>query len=322
MQEIIAPIDKDILKKELTKERFLRYTNKGNNEIYIINHHNSPNVMKEIGRLRELTFRAAGGGTGLSIDIDDKDTCENGYDQLIAWDPEEEEIIAGYRVINCRKALETWGEVNVSTGNYFDFSKTFVEKYLPKTIELGRSFVQPNFQPSQNNRKGIFSLDNLWDGLGALVALNPEVEYLFGKVTMYPHYNSEARDLLMCFLEHYFPDDENLLIPKNPLHYKTDISQFKDLFKDLPYKEGYRLLNGKIRELGENIPPLVNTYMNLSPTMKVFGTAINSEFGDVEETGILIRISDIFSSKTDRHIKTFDPEKDHKLFAEKRLKNT
>ncbi|HLR00582.1 MAG TPA: GNAT family N-acetyltransferase [Sphingobacterium sp.] len=320
MQEIIAPVNRDILKAELTENRFLRYTNKGNNEIYVVNYHNAPNVVKEIGRLREITFRSAGGGTGFSIDLDDKDTCENGYDQLIAWDPEEEEIIAGYRVINCRKALEKWGEVDVSTAHYFDFSQRFIEEYLPKTIELGRSFVQPRFQPSRDNRKGIFSLDNLWDGLGALVALNPEIKYLFGKVTMYPHYSAEARDLLMYFLEHYFPDEEQLITPKNPLGYKTDISKFKNIFENLPYKEGYRLLNGKIRELGENIPPLVNTYMNLSPTMKVFGTAINSEFGDVEETGILVMIDDIYNAKKDRHINTFEQENDDELPVERKIK--
>lgn len=313
MQDIIAPISSDIIKQELKPETFLRYTNNGNNEIYLVNHHHAPHVVREIGRLREETFRGAGGGTGLPYDLDDNDINDDAYDQLIAWNPEAEEIIAGYRLIRCGdvKLTET-GEPNLSTSHYFHFSEKFTEEYLPYTIELGRSFVQPKYQPAKDNRKGLFSLDNLWDGLGAVVKLNPDVKYLFGKVTMYPHYQSEARDLLLYFLNHYFPDREKLVWPINPVGYKTDIGHFRGIFDGIDYKEGYRVLNSRIRALGENIPPLINTYMNLSSTMKTFGTAANNEFGAVEETGILITIDDIFETKKDRHISTYDRDKDRR----------
>lgn len=313
MQEIIAPINRDIIKQELTPERFLRYTNNGNNEIYLVNYHNAANVVKEIGRLREETFRGAGGGTGLPYDLDDNDINEEPYDQLIAWNPETEEIIAGYRLVRCADVtLTATGEPNLSTSHYFHFSEKFINEYLPYTIELGRSFVQPKYQPAKDNRKGLFSLDNLWDGLGAVVKLNPDVKYLFGKVTMYPHYHATARDLLMHFMHHYFPDNEKLVWPINPIGYKTDVAEFAGIFDGLEYKEGYRVLNSRVRALGENIPPLINTYMNLSSTMKTFGTAANNEFGAVEETGILINIDDIFDTKKDRHISTYERDKDIK----------
>lgn len=316
MQEIIAPIDKNFIKRELTHEAFVRYTNNGNNEIYLVNHHNSPYTVREIGRLRELTFRTAGGGTGLAYDLDDNDTGDDAYDQLIAWNPEDEEIIAGYRLIKCKDvAVNSQGEINLSTAHYFHFSEKFIQEYLPYTIELGRSFVQPKYQPAKDNRRGLFSLDNLWDGLGAIVKLNPDVKYLFGKVTMYSHYNREARDLLLYFMDHYFPDTEELVWPIRPLGYHGDAAGFGGLFDGLEYKEGYKILNGKIRALGENIPPLINTYMNLSSTMKTFGTAINDEFGTVEETGILITIDDIFESKKERHISTY--ERDRELGSRK-----
>ncbi|MDO6438248.1 GNAT family N-acetyltransferase [Cyclobacterium sp. 1_MG-2023] len=306
MQDIINPIERDAIKNELTPDRFLRYVNNGENEIYLVNQHNAPNVLKEIGRLREISFRAAGGGTGLPLDIDENDTCEKCYDQLIAWNPVDKEIIAGYRLIKCSDAGYTEeGSVNLSTAHLFNFSDAFIKDYLPYTIELGRSFVQPKYQPSVDNRRGIFSLDNLWDGLGAVVMINPDVKYLFGKVTMYPHYNAEARDLLIYFMNHYFPDNDKLIVPITSLDYKTDESNFKGTFDGLPYKEGYKVLNTKVRNLGENIPPLINTYMNLSSTMKTFGTAMNYEFGAVEETGILITISDIYESKKHRHLETF-----------------
>lgn len=307
MQEIIPPIERELIKKELTDELFLRYTNNGNNEVYLINQHNSPAIVQEIGRLRELTFRAAGGGTGLPCDLDDNDTGVDAYEQLIVWNREDEEIIAGYRLIKCADVSEDAdGNLNLSTAHYFHFSEDFKKEYLPYTIELGRSFVQPRYQPAKDNRKGLFSLDNLWDGLGGVVMQYPEIKYLFGKVTMYPHYNREARDLLLYFMSHYFPDPDRLVWPIKPLGYTGDVTPLLGMFDGLDYKEGYKLLNGKIRALGENIPPLINTYMNLSLTMKVFGTAINDEFGEVEETGILIRIDDIFEAKKDRHMSTFE----------------
>lgn len=310
MQELVAPVDKNILRQELSPERFVRHVNNGGNHIYLINHHNSPNVMREIGRLRELTFREAGGGTGLALDIDENDTCESNYDQLITWSPEDQEIIAGYRLIHCKHAgINEHGEINLSTAHLFKFSDKFKTDYLPYTIELGRSFVQPKYQPGKNNRKGLFSLDNLWDGLGAMVVMNPDVKYLFGKVTMYPHYNAQARDLLLYFMDFYFPDKENLVSPIYSLGYKGSVEGYKGLFEGRSYKEGYKVLNSKIRALGENIPPLINTYMNLSPSMKTFGTAMNNEFGAVEETGILITIADIYDTKKHRHIETYDRDR-------------
>lgn len=312
MQAVIPAVDREAIKKELTPERFLRYSNNGNNLIYLVNYHNAPNTMREIGRLRELTFRHAGGGTGLEVDIDDNDILPNCYQQLITWNPEDEEIVAGYRLIKCKEAgMDKDGNINLSTAHLFAFSDKFIQEYIPYTIELGRSFVQPQYQPSLDNRKGIFSLDNLWDGLGAVVKLNPDIKYLFGKVTMYPHYNREARDFLLYFMQYYFPDHEKLVSPHPELllTYETNISAFSEQLKGLDYKEGYKVLNSRVRALGENIPPLINTYMNLSPTMKSFGTAMNDEFGAVEETGILITLEDIFESKKQRHIETFDRDR-------------
>lgn len=312
MQTIIPAVDKELLKKELNPERFLRYANNGDNHIYLVDYHNAPNTIQEIGRLRELTFRTAGGGTGLSLDIDENDTSDNCYKQLITWNPEEDEIVAGYRLIHCKEAgIDSVGNINLSTAHLFEFSKNFLDNYIPYTIELGRSFVQPKYQPSINNRKGLFSLDNLWDGLGAIVMLNPDVKYLFGKVTMYPHYNREARDLLLFFMHYYFPDKNGLVKPLEhlTLTYETDVTYLLEIFDGLDYKEGYKLLNSRIRSCGENIPPLINTYMNLSPTMKTFGTALNDEFGAVEETGIMITIKDIYDSKKHRHMETFERDR-------------
>ncbi len=302
MQKIIDPIDKVVIKKELSKDKFVRYTRKGENEIYIIDNWNAPNVVLEVGRLREVTFRASGGGTGESIDLDEYDTNDNCYKQLVLWSPEDEEIIGGYRFIKCKDAMTENGNIHLSTMHYFDFSEQFVKDYLPFTIELGRSWVQPNYQPSVNPRKGLFALDNIWDGLGALIKFNPEIKYFFGKVTMYPNYNTDCRDFLLHFMHHYFPDNDNLMKPYHPLVQNYDRAYVESQLDGLDFKDGFKVLNGHVRDKGEFIPPLVNIYMNLSPTMRTFGTAVNPDFGNVEETGILVTIEDIFPDKKDRHI--------------------
>lgn len=303
MEKTIEPIAREILKSELNKDRFIRNTRKGDNEIYIINQHNSPNVLQEIGRLRELTFRDSGGGTGLPVDLDEFDTNDICYEQLIVWSPEDEEIVGGYRYIKCTDAIDiATGEIHLSTTHYFDFTERFIKDYLPYTIELGRSWVQPNFQPTNNPRKGLFALDNIWDGLGAITVCNPEIKYFFGKVTMYPSYDTHSRDFLLHFMHHYFPDTENLMKPFHPLVQNYDVEEFENQLKGLDFKEGFKVLNSVVRENGEFIPPLVNIYMNLSPTMKTFGTAVNPEFGNVEETGILVTIADIYLEKKERHM--------------------
>lgn len=305
-EAIIEPIDKAILLAELTKDKFVRVTNNGENEIYIITHHDSPNVMKEIGRLREVTFRAAGGGTGKSIDIDEFDIADAPYKQLIVWSPAEKEIVGGYRYIMCGDApINDKGIVELATTELFHFSEKFIKEFLPYTIELGRSFVQPKFHPSAENRKGLFSLDNLWDGLGAIIVDNPNMKYYFGKVTMYTDFNVEARDMILTFMNYYFPDPDKMVSPIYPLPITSDMTAFLKSIEGLPYKEGHKILNKNVRDRGELIPPLINSYMNISPSMRSFGTANNPHFGDVEESGIMVTIKDIYPTKTDRHINTY-----------------
>ena len=312
MQPIIPPVPPDVLASELTRDKFVRSTNYGKNEIYVVTYHNSPYVVKEIGRLRELTFRYAGGGTGKSYDLDEFDTGERPYKQLIVWNPAEKEIVGSYRFMRCKEALVKKGIIQLATTELFEFSNKFLKDFYPYTIELGRSFVQPQYQPSAENRKGLFSLDNLWDGLGSLVVDNPDMKYFFGKVTMYRDFNLRARDRILYFMQHYFPDKDALVVPIDPIDLHYDIRSFAKKLKGKDYKEGHIILNHEIRALGENIPPLVNAYMNLSASMRMFGTCLNSEFGGVEETGILLTIPDIYPTKKERHIDSYLKQKKRK----------
>lgn len=306
MQDIIKPIDRAVLKAELTKEKKLRSTNKSNNEIYIVTAHDSPSVMQEIGRLREIAFRYYGGGTGFPVDIDEFDTMEDAYRQLIVWSPEDEQILGGYRFLcGSDVKFDADGKPMLATSHLFNFSDKFNKEFLPYTVELGRSFVTLEYQSTRAGAKGLFVLDNLWDGLGALSVVDPSLQYYFGKVTMYNTYNTEARNMILYFLGMHFPDTDTLVTPVYPLQTNMDMEKMKELFHHDNFKDNYKVLNQEVRKFGINVPPLVNAYMSLSPKMRVFGTAINHEFGAVEETGILIAINEILEDKKKRHIETY-----------------
>lgn len=305
MQTIIDPIDRSLLQAELTPDRLLRHANKGVNEVYVVDAHTTPNTMREIGRLRETAFREAGGGTGLSCDIDEFDIMDVPCRQLIVWDPENLEIVGGYRFILGEDIKIENGIPRIATSHMFRFSPEFMENVLPKTLELGRSFVSVDYQSTKSHPRALYVLDNLWDGLGALTVIYPQIEYLFGKVTMYPGYGEACRDMLLGFLHKHFPDPDHLVQPIEALPTKALTPEIQSLFTGKTFRDDYKILNHTIRAQGQNIPPLVNAYMALSPTMRVFGTAVNHEFGEVEETGIFFKISEIFEEKKRRHIQTF-----------------
>ncbi len=305
---IIPPVPRELIKKELTRKIFLRKTNHGNKEIYITTAHISPNIMQEIGRLRELSFTMEGGGTGKPVDIDEFDTLPEPYcfKQLFVWDPENEEIVGGYRFIhgsNMYRSVD--GSIYTPTAELFHFTDEFIRKYLPYTLELGRSFVQPAYQPSTDIRKGMYSLDNLWDGLGTLSLEIHRTRYFFGKITMYLQMNRQAKDMILYFYQKHFPDKDGLVWPNEPMNIEMDYNKLHDMFNGRNYKEDYQILHRAVRELGSYVPPLVNAYMNLSSTMKSFGTAYNHAFGETDETGILVAVADIYPDKVERHLKSY-----------------
>lgn len=305
---VIEPVDPALIEAELTAERFLRTSNKGNNKIYVVTAADSPNTMREIGRLREIAFRSSGGGTGKDCDIDEFDTMAVPCRQLIVWDPATRQILGGYRyLLGADMEFDSNGVPHIATSHMFNFSEEFLRDYLPYTIELGRSFVRLEYQNTREGAKALYALDNLWDGLGCLTVIHPEIKYLFGKVTMYPDYIATCRDMILFFLHKYFPDPDGLVRPKQPLEITSDPEALEALFCGGDFRSDYRILNAEVHARGLNIPPLVNAYMGLSPTMRMFGTAINHEFGEVEESGIFLTISEIFPQKKERHINSYHP---------------
>jgi hypothetical protein len=316
MKPVGDPLPLDQIISELTKDKLIRKTNNGNNEVYLFEANSSPALMHEVGRVREITFRHAGGGTGKDIDIDDFDTdTDNPQQQLIVWDPENRQIIGGYRFFYFKKSCRKCDLSKLASSDYFNFSDKFMKRYLPHLMELGRSFVHPDYQSHSRGRKSLFALDNLWDGLGAIVIENHHIKYLFGKVTMYRHFNQKARDMILYFLKRHFSDPEDLVVVKDPAILNIHEETMKQLFIGRSYKENYKILSQEVRNLNENIPPLINAYMNLSPTMRTFGTFINHKFGEVEETGIMITLRDIYVEKINRHLASYKKDFEIRWFS-------
>lgn len=306
MKPIADRLPEDQIISELTKDKLLRRTNNSNNEVYVFTALDSPALMHETGRVREITFRHAGGGTGKDLDIDDFDIDrQDPQKQLIVWDPERKAMIGGYRFYFPVKGCIECDITKLASSSYFNFSDKFLKKYYPHLMELGRSFVHPDYQSRTMGRKSLYALDNLWDGLGAIIIDNHHLKYLFGKVTMYPHFNQKARNMILYFLKRHFHDPDRLVTPIDPADIDIHEDEMKKLFRGWRYKDNYKILSREVRNLNENIPPLINAYMNLSPTMRTFGTFINHKFGDVEETGIMITLRDIYIEKINRHMASY-----------------
>lgn len=306
---IAPPVDRELIKKELKQKHFLRKSNFGNKEIYVTTAHLSPNIMREIGRLRELSFAADGGGSGKEVDIDMYDTLDDPYccKQLFVWSPEDEEIVGAYRFIHGSNMMRREdGSIVTPTADQYQFSEQFVNEYLPYTVELGRAFVQPAYQPGNNLRKGLYSLDNLWDGLGCLILEIPETRFFFGKITMYGDLDRKARDLILYFYQKHFPDRDGLVWPYERVEIESDYNELVRLFTGRNYKEDYQILLHAVRERGCTVPPLINAYMNLTPTMRSFGTCPNHHLQGTTDTGILITLNDIFPDKRRRYIDSYE----------------
>ena len=310
MIPIIDPVDVQLLKSELNEKTFLRTTNRGNNEIYVINNENAPNVLREIGRLREVSFRAVGGGSGKECDLDHFDLEDKACFQLVVWNPEDDEIIGGYRFTRWSMAsFHENGQPYVNTEHLFDFSQEFIDKYFPYCIEMARAFVQPKYQSAQAGRKALFALDNLWDGIGGLVASDPSVKYLAGKVTIYSSSPEISRKAMIYYLDMCFGDRNGLITSKNPETCTPEQEEmFKEMFTGATYKENYQILNNFVKSHNDTIPPLIHSYIGLSPTMKTFGTTFDPDFGDCYDTAMMITIDDIYEDKFDRYVASYDKQ--------------
>lgn len=297
MEPIINPVDTNLLLNELDGH-LLRPTNKAGNLIYDITAHECPNVMREIGRLREISYRDAGGATGKSADIDEMDTMPRPYHQLIVWDPDNKQIIGGYRYLFGAEAEIRNGQPFITSSYLFHYSELFIRDYLPSAIEFGRAFVQPMYQKREMGVKALFALDNIWDGIGAIMHNHPQIRWMIGKVTVYPEYNSMARELIYTYLHQYHQGQKGLFEP----YHLQPLQKIETPFEGTDPQENYHILQRAVREQGTVIPPMFSAYLNLTNELQYFGTAIEETFSNVYDSGIMVDLETVYPEKKERYI--------------------
>jgi len=300
---LIKPVSRKLLREELTTDRLVRPTRIGSNEIYIFTAFNAPNLMQEVGRLRELTFRDAGAGFGTAVDIDHFDTDEYPCRQLIVWDPVAEDIIGGYR-FNIFHKFEgkPLRDIPLANKSLYSISNTFTNEYIPYVVELARAFIQPKYQPKLAGRKAAFSLDNIWDGLGALVVKYQFIRYFFGRLTFFSNYDPKVRDLAFYFFAKHLQGEKALIQAKEPFALSTAIAELERVIDGRSVEEDYKKLNKAAKNHGILIPPLVKSYFNVSGTMKVFEPVFDPYFCSTYAAAIMVTIADVYPAFIKRYI--------------------
>lgn len=251
-------------------------------------------LMAEVGRLRMEAFR------GVGVDMCEREAVDAAdldgtYRQLIVWDNREHHIVGGYRYAVGRKA-----EVErLSLYRYFSLSERFRSEVLPRGVELGRSFVSVEYQ-RRANAKSIFVLDSLWEGLARVVE-REHADYLFGRVTLYPALGVRARNLIVGFMRYVFPASERWLVAREPLAVGLSRRWLRRCFVAESPRDNYRILLGRMRKMRRAVPPMISSYMRLSPTMQTFDAYRNDDLGGVVECGIMLTLADLYEDVKKRY---------------------
>lgn len=297
---IIEPINREKLITELKFCKFIKHTFRSKNEIYSFVNTDAPTIMLEVGRLREEAFRSIGYGTGDIVDLDDHDMGVSAYRQIFIWNPNTLEITGGCRYAIGANYLQQVDRLSMAKS--FLYSRKFKSEYLPYSIELGRAWVNPAYQSMSSISNPTSALNNLWEGIGAIISENKNVRYLYGKVVIPENYNPTARILLTWFLNHYFKGKTNLLSPKQPVVQPMVLAIADTKVTGTNLKNDYKIITDYIKSHNTGIPSLLSTYLRLAKRITTFGTTTNPNQKNTFETGILIAIKDIHPEKRSKYI--------------------
>ncbi len=296
-KNIIHPIDRKLIKKELNKANILGTTD-DNKKIILTNKADSPNTLNEIARLRELTFRKVGEGTGKRYDLD---LYDEHYYHLIVWDETELEIVGAYRLGFGNEILNKNGIQGFYTNSLFNFNTEFTNKYLPCAIELGRSFVQKKYW----NTNVLFYL---WQGIGAFLATNPQVKYLFGGVSISNSYPLEVRQMIVFVYNKWFGEKEVVVQSKNRFIIPdTELLRYNNLFVGNSFKDDYKILKQMLKPYNLTVPVLYKHYAELCEQdgVKFLDFGVDRDFEDCIDGFIVIDVDKIKPEKKEKYVNYF-----------------
>ena len=296
-QKAIAhPEDRRSIKKELKFSQLLGETKDGKKIYLYSSSNNNSIIINEIGRLREISFRKVGEGLNKKRDIDKYDRY---YKHIILWDNEDLEIVGAYRIAECAQIVQKFGINALYTTTLFNYNEKFMH-YLPESIELGRSFVQPKYWGSR-------ALDYLWYGIGAYLRNNPQIKYMYGPVSLSERYSKVAKDMILYFYDKNFKDEHNLVEAKIPYNFKTDEMLIKNLHEELnskQYKENFKTLKKALSSINANVPTLYKQYADLCEEggIKFCAYNIDHDFSSCIDSFIVVDIAKIKNSQKKRYI--------------------
>ena len=296
MTPLADPVSVALLQRELRAQTPLLKLRGGKVCAYLLHGDNAPHLLREIGRVRELSFRAIGGGTGGALDLDPYDYGPCAYRQLILWAPQEQVVVGGCRV---RSTGTDGPSARVATEDLFAFSERFRERYGDALLDIGRLFVHPAFQ-ARAGSQGIFTLDSIWQALAA-VAVADGVRAFFGRVVFPKDYHPQVRDLTLALLQKHFAGDAQWVHPRVPAPRVTSDEALDHLLVGKTWREDMRLLRQFARARGAQVPALLRAYLGLSDRLRVFGTAADPDLGGIEETCLLIDVADVLEHKAARY---------------------
>lgn len=294
IENVIHPAMSKLIRKELKSSQLIGSTDDGK-QIYLFDYQPNSSVMREIGRLRELSFRAVREGTGNALDIDAYDRY---YRHLILWDEDELEIVGAYRIGETAKIIQEKGLTGLYTHSLFEFDDDLLPK-LQQSIELGRSFVQPRYW-------GRRSLDYLWFGIGAYLKLNPQIKYMFGPVSLSASYPEQAQQLIASFYSELFGSDAELANPRAPFLFpQSDLfTDFRSVTSESEYKQAFSLLRQQLDGMGVRVPTLYKQYVEVCHPggCQFLGFSVDADFSDCIDAMILVHLDALKEKKRARYI--------------------
>ncbi len=296
IENIVHSAKSQLIRKELKASELIGETNDGQ-LIYLFDHKPNSSVMREIGRLREISFRQVREGTGTAIDLDSYDRY---YRHLILWDDQELEIVGAYRIGETAKILADKGRGGLYSHSLFDYQPELMP-YLENSIELGRSFIQPRYW-------GKRSLDYLWFGIGAYLLKHPEIRYMFGPVSLSASYPEQAKQLICAFYDSLYGSEEPMAISRTPyaLNNLQRFEPYRLVDTEAAYKAAYAELKAELDELGVRVPTLFKQYVELCHPGGCGFLAFNQDenFSDCIDALILVDIEQIKAKKRSRYIES------------------
>ncbi len=301
-KNIIHPIEKVLLKKELNDAKLLGKTRDGKH-LLITTLQESPNVLKEIARLREVTFRKVGEGTGKVLDMDKYDKY---YKHIVVWDDDALEIVGSYRIGFGKEIMDKYGENGFYTTELFENEPDFVKEVMPIGAELGRSFVQKKYWNTQ-------ALHVLWLGIGAFLADNPDIKYLFGPVTISNNYPDAAKKLMVYYFNKWYgPQKYKAKGTEEFVLTKSDIDRYDEVFTGETYREDFRTLKNLLKPFGFSVPILFKHYTELcqGDGAQFLCFNIDVDFESCVDGYLLIEVDKIRQDKKDRYINVFKPKEE------------